>query len=113
MLPAPYRMRRSADFAFAMRTGRRARRGTVVVHQAVTDTPGGATVGLVVSKAVGGSVVRHRVSRRLRAQLATRLDLLPPRSRTVVRALPGAADARSAKLGADLDHALRSVLVAR
>jgi ribonuclease P protein component len=106
-------MRRSADFACALRTGRRARRGSVVVHQAVSDSAAGALVGLIVSKAVGGSVVRHRVSRRLRAQLAPRVDLLPPHSRTVVRALPAAASARSAQLGADLDHALRSVAAAR
>src|SRR5690349_10723260 len=106
-------MRRSADFAAALRAGRRARRGSVIVHQAVTDTSDHALVGLIVSKAVGGSVVRHRVSRRLRAQLADRLELLPARSRTVVRALPHAAHTGSAQLGADLDHALRSVAATR
>ncbi len=63
-------------------------------------------VGFVVGRAVGASVVRHRVTRRLRALTAARLDRLPVGSGLVVRALPGAAAATSAELGADLDAAL-------
>ena len=72
-----------------------------------------ALLGLVVSRSVGNSVVRHRVSRRLRAQAAQRLSSLPPGSYTVIRALPGAATADSAQLGADLDRALARVGGAR
>jgi ribonuclease P protein component len=61
---------------------------------------------MIVGRAVGGSVERHRVSRRLRAQLAQRLDRLPAGSGTVVRALPAARTATSAALGVDLDLAL-------
>jgi ribonuclease P protein component len=39
-----------------------------------------------------------------------RLHLLPPGSTLVVRALPAAASASSAELGADLDVALRRLL---
>jgi ribonuclease P protein component len=60
----------------------------------------------VVSRSVGGSVVRHRVTRRLRAQLLPRLRRLPAGSIAVVRALPPAATASSAEFGADLDAAL-------
>jgi ribonuclease P protein component len=63
-----------------------------------------------VSKAVGGSVVRHRVSRRLRHLLAPRLDGLPAGAMVVVRALPPAAEATSAELGVDLDAGLHGVL---
>jgi ribonuclease P protein component len=63
-------------------------------------------VGFVVGKGVGPSVVRHRVSRRLRAEMAQRLPQLPPGSGTVVRALPPAAAATSTELGSDLDAAL-------
>ena len=72
--------------------------------------PGSPVVGLVVGKTVGGSVVRHQVSRRLRAQIAARLDRLPLGSGLVIRALPEAATATSALLGADLDAALAKVL---
>jgi ribonuclease P protein component len=98
-----------------MRAGERARRGCLVVHQQRDPAPDDAPplVGLIVSKAVGSSVVRHRVSRRLRAQLARRVGQLPPASRTVVRPLPAAAQAPSVQLGADLDRALRSLTAAQ
>jgi ribonuclease P protein component len=71
---------------------------------------GAPRAGLVVSKAVGGSVVRHRVSRRLRHLLAPRLDELPAGAMIVIRALPPSADATSAELGDELDAGLRGVL---
>jgi ribonuclease P protein component len=100
-------MRRSDDFSVVVRAGSRSRRGVLVVHQRRQLTEGPALVGLVVGRSVGGSVVRHRVSRRLRAQLAQRLSLLEPGSGTVVRALPESATADSLSLGRDLDAALR------
>jgi ribonuclease P protein component len=105
VLPSANRMRRSTDFASVVRRGARARGSAVVVHQRLDIGTDAALVGFVVNKAVGGSVVRHRVTRRLRAQLAQRLPGLPLGSGTVVRALPAAADATSAQLGAALDSA--------
>jgi ribonuclease P protein component len=111
-------MRRSSEFTSVVRAGFRARTGRVAVHFAPTmagsDTAGPAplevpVVGFVVSKAVGNSVQRHAVVRRLRAQMADRLDELPASSGTVVRALPAAASASSAELGRDLDRALSRV----
>jgi ribonuclease P protein component len=106
VLPSANRMRRSTEFAVVVRSGVRARRGQLVVHLRPDVTDAEPHVGLIVGRSVGGSVVRHRVSRRLRAQLAQRLERLPQRSGTVVRALPGAAAASSAQFGADLDAAL-------
>jgi ribonuclease P protein component len=106
-------MRRSRDFTSVVRDGARTRSGPVVVHQRTdlgTDTP---LVGFVVGKSVGGSVQRHRVTRRLRAQVAQRLTALPPHSATVVRALPAAAAADSAELGAGLDQALARLAARR
>jgi ribonuclease P protein component len=78
-----------------------------VIHQ-LRDAHDGApaVVGFVVSKAVGGSVVRHRVTRQLRHLVAARLATLPAGSATVVRALPDAAGASSTALDADLGSAL-------
>jgi ribonuclease P protein component len=104
-------MRRSDDFGTVVRRGTRARRGPVVVYYRAglrsANDPAPALIGLVVGRGVGGSVVRHRVSRRLRAQLAVRLDALPSGSGTVVRALPEAAAAHSAELGDAVAAALR------
>jgi len=101
-------MIRPAEFSAVVRSGVRARRGVLVVHQhALRDTPDDPVrIGLIVGKTVGGSVVRHRVSRRLRAQLAARLERFPNGTGVVVRALPEAADASSGELGHDLDRAL-------
>ena len=104
-------MRRSTDFATVVRSGVRARRGFLVVHHVPALTPESTPlVGLVVGKPVGGSVVRHQVARRLRAQMAQRVHVLPQGSGTVVRALPGAAESTSAQLGTDLDAALARVV---
>ena len=112
MLPAANRMRRSRDFDQVLRASARVRRGAVVVqyHPRLRPPSAAPLVGLVVGKAVGGSVIRHQVSRKLRAQLSARLTGLAPGSGTVVRALPPSATASSADLGADLDAALRRVV---
>ena len=97
-----------------LRRGSRAGKRRLVVHALTTDPSGAADAvpsvaraGFVVSKAVGNSVVRHRVTRRLRHLVSARLGTLPAGSALVVRALPPSASASSAELGADLDAALR------
>ena len=113
VLPVAHRIRRSDEFGRTVRRGRRAARRTLVVHlldaPEAADAP--ARVGFVVSKAVGGSVVRHAVVRRLRAQARERLDRMPAGALVVVRALPPAARASSADLARDLDGALDRLLV--
>lgn len=115
MLPPAARMRRSDDFAAAVRKGRRAGRRSVVVHYLPPAEPAGVAadgplVGFVVGRAVGGSVRRHRVVRQLRHLVRDRLERLPAGSRTVVRALPAADGRPSAELGTDLDSALDKLL---
>ncbi|MET0521760.1 MAG: ribonuclease P protein component [Jiangellaceae bacterium] len=108
MLSAAQRLRRSTDFAAAIRGGRRAGRGAVVVHLHFEE-PAQASVaraGFVVSKAVGNAVVRNRVRRRLRHLVRPLLSELPAGSTLVVRALPAAADASFTTLSGDLDAAL-------
>jgi ribonuclease P protein component len=104
-------MRSTGEFSAVTRHGRRTRAGDVVVYLYPAGTAGAlppavTKVGLIVGRTVGGSVVRHQVSRRLRAQLATMLDRIPTGSQLVVRALPSAATARSQTLAADLDTAI-------
>ena len=69
-----------------------------------------AVVGFVVSKAVGGAVVRNQVKRRLRHLARERLTSLPGGAVLVVRALPAAAPASSVQLATDLDKALDRVV---
>jgi ribonuclease P protein component len=67
-------------------------------------------VGFVVSKAVGGAVVRNRTKRVLRHLVAARLTRIPPGCDLVVRANPAASAATTPELAADLDRGLDAVL---
>jgi len=109
MLNRAHRLRRRGDFTNVVRTGRRAGRGTLVVHLRHTGEAAPPRAGFVVSRAVGGAVVRNTVRRRLRHLVREHLSELPPGTALVVRALPPAAEASYERLGADLAGALRSV----
>jgi ribonuclease P protein component len=124
VLAAAHRLRRSSDFAAAIRGGRRAGRGAVVVHLTApsvtdidrTERPARATAvraGFVVPRSVGGAVVRNAVRRRLRHLVADRLDRLPAATTLVVRALPPAADRTYRQLEADLDAAIEAAAARR
>src|SRR5699024_2524667 len=77
MLAPDRRLRSSALFSAVVKKGARKGSRTVVVHlwtpepglDAPLELTGGPRAGLIVSKAVGNAVVRHAVSRRLRAVL--------------------------------------------
>ena len=115
MLPASARLRSSRDFTAVVRGGRRCGRQTLVVHlrsdESTVPPPVASQrtstmrAGFVVSRAVGGAVVRNRVKRRLRELVRSRSSLLVGCD-VVVRALPAAAAADFAALGRDLDSAL-------
>jgi len=74
------------------------------------SVPPGARAGFVVGKAVGNSVVRHRVTRRLRAVVRDELHRLPGSADLVVRARPDAATASSQLLSRDLSAGLDRLL---
>jgi ribonuclease P protein component len=119
VLPPTARLTRSEDFRQVTRQGRRAAGRRIVVHAVappgspqVVQTSDSARVGFVVSKAVGNSVVRHRVARRLRHVVRDRLGTLPPGSALIVRALPSASSASSAEFRQDFDAALRRLRLA-
>jgi uncharacterized protein len=110
MLPSPYRLHSRAEISRTIRQGRRARRGSLVVHVQVGDgSAEPSRAAFAVSKAVGDSVTRHRVVRRLRGLMPPLLDRLPGGSEVVVRAMPEAATASSAQLREDLERALERV----
>jgi ribonuclease P protein component len=115
VLAADHRLRRRVDFAATIRGGRRAARGALVVHldlsAASKRTPAKAKpapqrAGFVVSRSVGGAVVRNLVKRRLRHLVRDRIGTLPEGAILVVRALPAAANRTYPELGADLDGAI-------
>ncbi|MGV9722008.1 ribonuclease P protein component [Nocardia beijingensis] len=129
MLPEPYRLHHRADFSRTVRRGQRIGRHDLVVHvlahgydgvvgaygrhdqipDDVLVRVGGPRFGLIVSKAVGNAVIRHRVARRLRHMCAQVVDELPAETDVVIRALPGAATASSDDLLRQLRTALRKL----
>jgi ribonuclease P protein component len=104
-------MRRRAEFTAAVRGGSRAGcrlvSGHLLIRQGQQEP---ARVGFVVSRAVGGAVVRNRVRRVLRHLARGYLGSLPPGSLLVVRADPRAATARQADVAAELDLVIRALL---
>ena len=108
MLPRTARLHESADFRRVTRSGIRAGRPTLVVHAAPGTAPT-TRVGFVVSKAVGGAVLRNRVKRRLRHLAAAALPATPVGGDVVVRALPGAASDPT-RLEGDLVSAWHQVM---
>jgi ribonuclease P protein component len=106
VLSPAHRLRTKADFACALRTGRRVPGRLVVLHLALTGADQPPRAGLAVGRSVGGSVIRHRVARRLRHLLRDQIRRLPDGSLLVVRALPPAATASSSELAQALDAGL-------
>jgi ribonuclease P protein component len=83
------------------------------VAEGATAPPSGPRAGFVVGKAVGNSVVRHRVTRRLRALVRDELHRLPPTADLVVRARPEAGTADVPALRRDLCSGLDRLLTER
>lgn len=122
MLPVHARLRNRELLTMTVRRGKRAGRSRMVVHYLpatcgpqssgvqLSDPHQSPRVAFAVNRAVGGSVVRHRVIRRLRHVVMAHLDRLPAGSTMVVRALPPAALASSADLDRDLVSLLSKVV---
>jgi ribonuclease P protein component len=98
------RLRRSGEIAFIRRRGRHASLTTLAAY-AAPEARGGSRVGVTVSKAVGGAVVRNLVRRRIRGALeALPMPVNPVRLLFVAK--PAAATAPYERLAADVEAAL-------
>lgn len=104
MLPASQRLRHRSDFRTAIR-GATAGSNLVVVHTVIRSTDpdtadfiNGPRVGVVCSKSVGNSVVRHTVARHVRHVAKKVVDDLPRNIDLVIRARPAAAHASHSAL---------------
>jgi len=77
----------------------------VYLHPDGSGSEDPVKVGLIVGKAVGNSVQRHRASRRIRAVMAQEVHRLEPGTLIVVRALAGSDT--SPALAEDLRASIR------
>ena len=73
-----------------------------MVYLLQQPTPGPTRFGFIVSKAVGNSVVRHRVTRRLRAIGHELLPSVSQGSDVIIRALPGSDEVGWATLHGEI-----------
>ena len=88
MLPAANRLRTSKEFELVTKTGERATSLSLVLYfKTIEGNFTEPKVGLIVNSSVGGSVVRHRVSRQLRHAIAPHLNNFPKGSNLVIRVL--------------------------
>lgn len=93
MLPKKARLTTSEDFAKATKSGLRLTSANLVGYlyiSPVTNINLPAKCGLIINKSVGGSVMRHRIARQLRHDLAPLVDTFPTNSLFVVRVLKSA-----------------------
>jgi putative membrane protein insertion efficiency factor/ribonuclease P protein component len=111
MLPTSHRLHRSDDITRTLRQGRKHGSRHLVTHVRCSTGPDyPARAAFAVSKSVGNSVVRHRITRQLRSAILPLLQELPPGTDIVVRALPAAASAQYPQLVADLERCLSRYL---
>jgi ribonuclease P protein component len=79
---------------------------SMVVYRRRDATTGGPLVGVVVSKKVGGAVVRNRIRRRVQSACAQLISQLPGDEMVVVRILPGAHQASWATLRTEMSESI-------
>jgi len=93
VLPKKARLTTSEDFAKATKSGLRLTSTHLVGYLYISPTAGNdlsAKCGLIINKSVGGSVMRHRIARQLRHDLAPIIDTFPTNSLFVLRVLKSA-----------------------
>ena len=105
VLARPNRVTRPSDFKAIVRRGRRFTSDAMVVYVLPTENAD-SRFGFIVTKAVGGAVVRNVVRRRLRAICSELLATSSGGSDVVVRALPASVEASWATLHSEIARGL-------
>jgi ribonuclease P protein component len=98
VLAKPNRLTRGSDYKATVRRGARCAGAHTVTYVGHAGDPAVARFGFIVSRQVGGAVVRNTVRRRLKAVCAEALPTVRPGVDVVIRALPSAASADFAAL---------------
>lgn len=111
MLPNSARIKSSSDFVRVTKSGRRTTTDSLIAYLLPSQSNFGSNLGsnsksksnsknydnpklgLIISKSVGNSVVRHRIARQIRHASFNYLSLLPTGSLLVIRAMKRSNDA--------------------
>ena len=112
MLARAHRVTAADDFRTTVRRGRRTTTDVAIVHRRAAVTAGPPRFGIVVSKKVGGAVVRNRLRRRVRAICAENISTMEQGDVVVIRMLPAAAEAGWDTLRSQISSGLRRAVSA-
>jgi len=93
VLTANNRLTSRDQFARVTRSSIRSTTSTLAGYLSIDDNLTSPKIGFVVSRAIGGSVTRHRVQRQLRHASRNAMHVLPQNSLVVVRATKKDPDA--------------------
>ena len=94
MLAKTARLTESGDFARVTKSGLRYSSANFVGYLYINTTSAvPARAGLIISKSVGGSVIRHRLARKIRHCIQDQYSQLPTGSLLVIRGLNKSATA--------------------
>ena len=108
MLAKPNRVTQAHDFKTIVRRGRRFVSDTMVLYVLPTESDV-SRFGFIVTKAVGGAVVRNSVRRRLRSASHDLLATVGAGNDVVVRALPASVEATWATLHSEIAGGLSTI----
>ena len=95
MLTKSARLTESSDFVRTTKSGLRAATEFFVGYLYLTGTNESPKAGLIISKSVGGSVLRHRIARKARHAIAQKISTLPTGALFVLRAIGKAEKAQT------------------
>ena len=112
MLPKQNRLTSTKDFQNVTKTGVRVYSDVVVIYALANPTSQkNSQVGLIVSKVVGNSVVRHKVSRHIRSVVKDLLETIPGNIQIVIRALPAITEKDFTELNKILSESINKSIV--
>lgn len=106
MLARGNRITRGAEYRAVVRGGRKCAAAHTVTYVVMTGEQRPARFGFIVSKQVGGAVVRNTVRRRMKAVCAAALPSVHTGADIVIRALPSAANAEFTQLRMEIVRCL-------
>ena len=112
MLPKKNRLTSTKDFQNVTKTGVRVYSDVAVIYALANPTSQkNSEIGLIVSKVIGNSVVRHKVSRQIRNVVKEMLETIPGNIQIVIRALPAITDKDFSEINKILSESINKSIV--
>jgi len=112
MLPKLNRLTSTKDFQNVTKSGVRVYSDVAVIYALANPTSQkNSQIGLIVSKVVGNSVARHKISRQLRNVVKDLLPTIPNNIQIVIRALPSITEKEYSDINQTLIESINKSIV--